>query len=622
MNIVISILKQFLFWLLLFFFLRIIFLIYNQGILAVEEASFGEIIKSFWYGFRTDIASVCYLLVIPSFILIVQQFKPWAWLNFANKFYYIIMLMLYALITVGELGIYPEWKTKLSAKALLYLQRPDEAFNSISLSQVLSLIGLAIFITFGSHYLYRKYFFTPVARKSNNWIMKIAFSLLILPVLFLGIRGGISPIPISPSAAYFSQHSILNHTALNSGFNLAISMLEYNKFRYKNPFENFSKAEAEQIVGDFMRVEKDTTINILNTQCPNIIIVLLESWSADLIESLGGKPGITPEFAKLEQDGILCTHHFTSGSRSQQALSAILGGFPAIPLTTVTENASKYSQLPSLSKSFNEEGYYSSFYFGGQLVYGNMKAYIYYNEFDKIFEEKDFDAGIPHGRLGVHDEYLFAKHLEDLNEMPQPFFSIAFTSSSHSPYDHPMENVIDWGGNENDFINSAFYSDKQLGTYLREAKKQSWYPNTLFILVADHSHNTYRNWPLESFDYHKIPLLFYGDVIKNEFKGERIGKIISHSDLPKTLLKQVGIPAEEFKWSRDIFNPYTPEYAFFELHYAYGWKQPQGSYVYSWDWKKYYEYKFVPGTTKQEEDKIIKNGKAYLQVLFQEFLDM
>jgi len=620
--IIISLFKQIIFWLLFFLVLRFIFLIYNQSILAIEEVSGHGIFKSFWYGIRTDFASISYIMVMPVIIMIFQQVWNLKWLNKVNLVFQSLMILVYSLITVAELGIYPEWRTKLSAKALLYLRRPDEAVNSISVNEFMSLLGLSLLLAAGGIYVFRKYFFTGIEKKPRKKLYTVIFSLIVFPLILMGIRGGVQPIPISPSAAYFSKHSILNHTALNSGFNLAISLLEYNKFSYDNPFKFLPEEEAKQRVANLFIVEKDTTISVLKTQKPNIVIILLESWSADLIESLGGEPGITPEFAKLEKNGILFTEHYSTGSRSQQAMASVLGGFPAVPFTTITENASKYSKLPSLTKLLKDEGYYSLFHFGGQLTYGNMKAYTYYNGFDKVVEEYDFPGDISRGRLGVHDEYLFSRIISDYNEVEQPFISMMLTLSSHSPYDQPMEDIFDWGGNENAFINSAYYTDRELGKFLREAKKQDWYSNTLFIIMADHSHNTYRNWLLESFNYHKVPLFFYGDVIKDEYRGNKIDKIVYNADVPKTLLNQMGVKADDFVWSKDIFNPYSAEFAFFELHYAYGWKERNGCFVYSWDWNHYYEDEMEPGLSENEKEQLNDNGEAFLQVLFQEFLDM
>lgn len=84
----------------------------------------------------------------------------------------------------------------------------------------------------------------------------------------------------------------------------------------------------------------------------------------------------------------------------------------------------------------------------------------------------------------------------------------------------------------------------------------------------------------------------------------------------------MAIPSEQFGWGKDLFNPYSPEYAYFELHYAFGWKRPAGEFVYSWDWDYYYQFNIDTAASQLEKEQLVDEGKAYLQVLFQEFIDL
>jgi phosphoglycerol transferase MdoB-like AlkP superfamily enzyme len=355
---------------------------------------------------------------------------------------------------------------------------------------------------------------------------------------------------------------------------------------------------------------------VLTTDRPNIVLLILESWSADLIESLGGEPGITPEFHQLEKEGILFTGLWATGPRSEQAMSSIFGGFPAHPISSITVQPDKFSKLTTITHKLIAQGYHTSFYFGGQLIYGNIRGFILHNGFERITELENFGNDVKKGKLGVHDEFVLARQLNDLNKEKEPFFSALFTLSSHSPYDQPMEEVLHWGQNEKQYINSAYYTDHSLGEYFRNARKQPWFKNTLFILVADHSHNSYRNWPFTTPMYHKIPLLFLGDVIKDEFKGTTISKLANQPDIASTLLHQLNIGAEEFHWSRNLFNPYSPEFAYFSFEEGVGWIRPAGHFVYDARVKHFNELS-LPDASK---DSIIREGKSYLQAVFEEYM--
>jgi phosphoglycerol transferase MdoB-like AlkP superfamily enzyme len=179
-----------------------------------------------------------------------------------------------------------------------------------------------------------------------------------------------------------------------------------------------------------------------------------------------------------------------------------------------------------------------------------------------------------------------------------------------------MEEVLQWGDNERKYINSAYYTDRSLGEFIEKARKQPWFKNTLFIVVADHSHNSYRNWAFTTPFYHRIPLLFFGDVIKPEYKGMKINKLSNQNDLATTLMHQLEIPADEFHWSRNLFNPYSPEYAYYSFEEGFGWVRPSGHFVYDAGINHYHE-ESIP---TQYHDSIIREGKSYLQAVFEEYM--
>ncbi|MFK5855163.1 MAG: sulfatase-like hydrolase/transferase [Bacteroidota bacterium] len=618
MRIIISLVKQFVFWILIFVVARAVFFVYYSGVLKIENIDVSDVFASFWHAIPLDIATASYIIVIPFLILLIQSFYSTKWLNYLNLVYTIIILSVYLLITTSEIGIYNEWKTKLQYKALLYFSNPNEIYKSSETSVFFILIFIYL-IQFGiGYWVYKRFVFIKIEKSNRSFVFSGLFLFITSVLIFLGLRGGIGEIPITQSSSYFSKHNFINLASINSGYSLMISTLENYEFKDANPFEFYDPQEAIKRVKQLHKVDKDTTIYILNTNRPNIVILLLESWSADLIYSLSGTEGITPQFHKLESEGILFTDFYASGNRSEQAMSAIFGGFPSTPITAITHNLDKILKLPSLTKTLEKEGYSTSFYFGGQLMYGGINSFISVNGFDVIKEESDINDELPRGKLGIHDEYMLDEQLKDLKTEQQPFFSVLFTVSTHSPYDQPMDDIISWaeGDSQNDFLNSAYYTDRSLGEYFEKARKQSWYSNTLFILVADHSHNTYNNWSVDSKEYRRIPLLLYGDVIKDEFQGVKIDKIGSQTDIGVTLLSQLKIGHEDFFWSRNLFNPTTPDFAYYEATDGGGWVTPNGYFVY----KKVIEGHPIMHIEPQLKDSIIMDGQSYLQEVFRQFM--
>ncbi len=617
MKILSSLIKQLVFWLLYFVIIRIIYLLYNLNFVLAEEVNFWEVISSFYYALNLDIATACYILLIPFIILVVQSFYSPSWINNINKIYTLIILILFSLITTAELGVYEEWKTKLHYKALTQATHPSEIYNSTETYIFFILLGIFIIEVYGSFYIYRKFFFSKLIKLKRKIIFSILFFLIMPVILVIGMRGGLQEIPINQSQSYYSKHNILNLAAVNSGFNLYISVFENLKNFGKNPFQFYDDKVAEDRVNKIYEIPKDTTVKILKNINPNIIFLIMESWSADLIESLGADSIYTPEFHKLEKDGLLFTNIYSPGSRSEQGMASIFSGFPSHPISAITVQPDKFVGLPSLIHIFNDKGYSSSFYFGGQLIYGNIKSYIIYNNFDKITEVYDFDSNIPKGKLGVHDEFVFDRMLNEINESKEPFLSAFFTGSTHSPFDMPMKIKQLRDDNFNLYVNSAWYTDSCLGDFMQKAKRQAWFDNTLFIIVADHSHHSYKHHPYHSKEYHKIPLMFYGNVIKDEYKGKTIGKLGIQTDIATTLLKQLDIDTSVFHRSKNLLNPYSPDFAYVAFEEGIGWITPAGDFFYDNRFDHYYRNSFDSAI----KDSVVKDGKAFLQTIFREYME-
>lgn len=609
--------KHLLYWFFVFAVGRLIFLSYY---FPTIKSGIGEIFASFLYSFTLDLSTASYLLIVPFLIILLSYIIP---IN-RNRILYIAAIPLtfiFNLITAAELCLYAEWGTKLNLKGLSHLAHPSEVFYTATTSQIMIFLVAVSAQTWASLWFFKTLFPQETISRSIPEKRKIPFALFFTVCssvfIVLGLRGGLRQIPVNQSDCYYSSENILNLAAVNSAWNLLHSITENPGITKVNPYVLLDVKEASSIVTELHAPEKDTTIYILKNAKPNIVLIILESWSADLIPSCGGDSGATRNFEELAKHGILFTNAYASGDRSDQGMASIFSGFPAQPLTTVIAQPDKFPKLPSLVKKMKEQGYHTSYYFGGQLSYGNIKGYMMSNEMDRIIELDDFDGSIPTGKLGVHDEHVYARQLEELNNTKQPFFSSIFTSSTHSPFDMPLKKFpISWGKNENPYVNSMYYADSCLGDYFRKAALQPWFDNTLFVLVSDHSRNSHRNWEFISPMYHKIPIMLYGKVLKDEYQGMKIDRIISQNDISKTLLTQLRVGSKEFTWSRNALNPYQKPFAYYSFINGLGWVTPEGYYTYDYDLKKYYHNTYPDQQTPE-----IMNGKAYLQVMFQQYLD-
>ena len=616
-----TLLKMMAFLLVLFASMRIVFVMKYWSLVTVDEIPFGEIMKGFWSALPLDIATASFMLALPAIYMFVSYAVDKETLFAPLRWYFYLMVAVYNLAAFGDIGIYGEWRTKLSYRALLYLQNPSEVINTAETEHTLLLIVLWSVFTVFFCWLYTKLVepdFTELEEKEdykpNVYVLSGSF-VLVLGMLFLGMRGGLNEIPITSSKVYYSSHKFANEMCVNPAYYLVENILNSKKVETRAHFNYMDMESAKRRTEGLHEFACDSTVNILKIERPNIVVVLLESWSADLIESLGGEPGITPNFRELEKEGLLFTNIYASANRSQHAMSSLFGGLPGMPVTTITNHPDKYYAVPSLVKKMDSVGYHTSFYFGGELNYGNILSYLRYNEFDEIVEGKDINEGFFKGKLGYHDTDVMPWYVEQLSRYEQPFFSTLFTQSSHSPYDYPkIFEEIEWPAIEKQYVNSGYYTDIAIGMFMEKAKQQEWYDSTLFVFVADHSHATYKNHRMESFDHHKIPMLIYGEPLQDSLRGMTFDKICGNTDLPATILAQLGMKHDEFIWSKDVFGKCYKPFAFFELNNGLGWKTPEGEFVYSNT--GIYIKNTLPEAVR---DSVVKDGKAYMQYHFDLF---
>lgn len=615
---VIYLVKILIFLLVMFATMRVVFIVNYWHLVNVDMVPFMEIIKSFFKALPLDIATACFIMALPALVLFIgmcfNRNINYRWM----RWYFYIIIASYVLAVMGEIGIYGEWGTKLSAKALAYLENPSEVINTASTQQTVLLISLWACFTLLFCWWYVRWIEPSkiiLHERKIDWFMYPALFILTFGMIFIGMRGGFGEIPISTSSGYFSNYKIVNIMTVNPVYNLAENLTNDRKVKDNAHFNYMDFETAKAVTEETHKVECDSTVNILKTERPNVLIVLLESWSADLIESLGGDPSITPNFHELEKEGLLFTNFYASANRSQQAIASIVGGLPGLPVTTITNHQEKYYAIPSIIQPLDSLGYYSSFYFGGELNYGNIMSYLRYNEFDRIIEGKDVTEHFHKGKLGIQDTDMLPWAAKDINSQPEPFFTTIFTLSTHSPYDYPkIFDELEWPQLEKVYVNSAKYTDIAIKLFMDRAKQQPWYDNTLFLFMADHSHPSYKNYPLESFEYHKIPLLVYGEPLQNSLRGTTFDKICGNTDIPATLLAQLGVNHDEFIWSKDVFNTCYKPFAFFELYSGLGWKTNEGEFVITTN-------NTVVKNTFQEDksDSLTRQGKAYMQYHFDLF---
>ncbi len=614
--------KIYLLFMFSFIMFRTIFFIYFHDKIALTHNIFSEVIGSYWHALVVDTSGAAYASIIPFFLILFYSLVRLPLFKYLLKFYIYIMLLVISFSYIAELGVYNEWEEKPDFQVLNYLSHPDEILNSNPWLYTILLtfiLLVALFILFKA---VEKVFKKSMVPTKKCYAVTLAFFVVMPVVVVIGARGGVSSAVVAQADAYFSKQKIYNDAAVNTAYNLLKTTLNaQDVLTTKNPYTvKMDTKEKEEMVSRLISTNPEcNTTKILTTTRPNVVLIVLESWAGDFIDDDPKLRSVIPNFLKLSEEGILFRHAYGSGSLSHEGLPAVLSAWPDLFNVNISEFSSKHTKLPSITESLMQNGYRESmFLYGGQLRYGNLTSFIYKNKFQTIEEYKDIpsvdDEGV-NGRLGLHDGYMFNYLREKISKAKTPFFASMFTLSSHSPYDQPMQDVIKWAGGDNGFFNSVYYTDKSIGEFIASSKKESWYANTLFIFVADHSHHTTLAWNRNDPRWHHIPMMFYGEVIKKEFRGKTVDTIVSQHDIAGTLLSQLDIDHKKFTFSRDVFcSDYEPS-AYFSITNGYGIITPEG----------YIAYDIVNKRTKMHDGNATETlklkGQLYLEKLFQTFLD-
>jgi len=609
-SLVLNFVAHYLLWVTVFLISRIVFLLYHFS--DVSEESFSEIVYAIIIGFKLDFSAAVYFSAMPFLLIFMLYVFRLSVVKKLLLAYYFIVGFGLGLLIFSELELYSAWGYKMHYKVLKHLSNPSEVIGTASFMQIV--FGFVGALIYGGGLLIISNKISEFTSKFN-WKQALVYITLIPVILFIALRGGLNQIPVQVGDVFYSKNNTLNYAATNSVWYFGHSILENTSDIDEAKYQFYTEEEAKSIINDIYNCSDDSIESPLKSNRPNVVYIILESWTADLIEVLGGEKGVTPFFNSLSEEGILFTNFYASGERSDQGIATILSGFPAQPATSIISQTSKYEKLPCINRDLREEGYSSLFVFGGQLNYGNIKSYLVYNQFDKLVEESDFESEDNlHGKLGWQDEVVFPRFLNEINSLKQPFFANAFTLSTHEPFDIPKKDFIDWQGEFPDYINAAYYADSCLKLFFEQAKKQKWYQNALFVLVSDHGHHSHKKHDFFSPEYRKIPLLLVGDAIKDKLKGVKIDVPKSQSDISASILSFMGMENSQYTYSKNLLDTTCNPFAYYSHINGFGWIEEDGYAVYN-----ILTENCLHSSSEQFEKKNAQKGKAYLQVLMDDY---
>jgi phosphoglycerol transferase MdoB-like AlkP superfamily enzyme len=374
--------------------------------------------------------------------------------------------------------------------------------------------------------------------------------LIIFAFVILG-RGGFQLKPIGViAAARYTQPEYMG-LVLNSPFTVVKTM-------GRNALHNPNYYDDEQVNQMY------TPLHQFNKQVhfkkKNVVVIILESFGKEYSGFLNDTVGYTPNLDSIMQKGLTFTQAFANGKRSIDALPAIISSIPCVMDNAFITSLYNSNRIQSIGEILKNEGYQTSFYHGGTngtmgfdnfIKLAGISSYYGLNEY---VDRADFD-----GNWGIFDEPYLNYFCRQISQMQEPFFTSVFTLSSHHPYTIPEQyaGVFPKGSLVNQ--ESIAYADFALGKFFKQAEKQSWYANTLFVLTADHTAQADASFYKTNVGKYAVPIVFYapGDTLVRGLSDQ----VCQQTDIFPSILDYLGYSKPFIAFGNSVFNEKSPQFA-------------------------------------------------------------
>lgn len=564
----------------------------------LSDATRAERALSLLYGLKLDIAIAGYLTIIPALMLLLRERRG---LKLLWNAYFIVIAAIYALAIVSNLGLYGPWGFPLDYTPVLYLTTsPADAMASVTLLQMLAAVAGIAVIT-AAVYLARPQYCVAKAKpyRIATFILTVA---LILP-----IRGGVGTGTNHTGTVYFSKNMRLNHAAVNPVFCFIESASHQTDLASLYRFMTDEEADALLCkLNQRTDSTEDGRRDSLFLRRPNrIVMVILESFSTQLMKEAGLVEGVVPQLEQLSREGIYFTEFYCNTMRTDRALVSVLSSIPAFPTYSLMDQPRKNAALPSLASALKDDGFHTYYYYGGDTNFSNMRSYLVAAGFQNIVSDKSFPKKLQTGKWGVADGPVFDRAAKEfIATRGERSFSVVQTSSSHEPFDVPDHHTINDGA-----LNAFHYADSCLGSFVAQLKGSNDWEETLVVILPDHQGCFPPEMDNYSLNHYDLPLIFTGGVVRKPY---RVETLCSQADITATLLGILGLGHEEFPWSKDIFDAGAPHYAVFAVPDAVGMVREEGSVI----WDNSSQRAVLSTYPQQEEEQALRTLKAYYQKLY------
>ncbi|WP_332452719.1 LTA synthase family protein [Chryseobacterium aquaticum] len=548
------------------FIIRIVLMIWS-----LKDLDFNllNILRAFFTGFVFDFTIGCLFLSLYTIYVLVLP-KRWVGSLFDKYFTYFYLTLIFIIIyfsLLAEIPFWDEFGVRFNFIAVDYLIYTYEVIENINQSYPLPLIGAVLvgliiltFVLFKKLNVFKKTF-----SDKSSFRTRFLYAFLVLAIaVVLGFL-------MKNKIADFSNNSVVNELGKNGAFSF-VAAFRSNELDYETFYPKLPEKEAYSIVkknllqenqkyatSKYDDISRFTRGN--QEQKPNIILIAIESFSADFLTEFGNKDHITPNYDKLSKESVFFTNLYATGTRTVRGMEALTLSVPPTPGNSIVRRPDN-ENLFSVSSIVQSKNYHPYFIYGGDGYFDNMNTFFGGQGFDIV----DRDRGNPlpdniktqrfsitdqevsfENAWGICDEDLYKqsiKYADKSAKENKPFFQFVMTTSNHKPYTFPAGKIDLPQGDRNAAVK---YTDYALGKFIEAAKTKPWFKNTVFVIVADHCASSAGKWEINIHNHH-IPAIIYN----LPHQQERIDRLTSQIDLMPTLFGYLGWSYNTSLYGKDI----------------------------------------------------------------------
>ncbi len=485
---------------------RLFFLLFNVNYFT--EVGSVSVLKDFFFGLRFDLAAI----IISNIAFISLHFFPFKF--FYSRFYQVFLKILFLVVNIPlllfsciDFGLFRFSAKHATSDAFKIMSFGEDFINTLPemirdfwyVLLVFFILSILLVWSYNQIRIDKK---TAGERVSLSMVIKkLSIHLLGIGLIIIGFRGGIQykPISIITASHYGSSKDV--SLILNTPFTLL-------KTFYKSALTEvtyFPKEEAEKITPVNHQFHHPST-----EEKTNVVLIILESFGKEYIGSMNRYKGYSPFLDSLIHESLVFTNAFANGKRSIEGIPSIVGGIPSLMEEPFITSAYSGNSINSLASLLKKKGYITSFYHGGTNGtmgfdnFTNLAGFDSYYGRKEYNNDKDFD-----GSWGIYDEPFLQNFAQQINNMPQPFYTAVFTLSSHHPYAIPEIYKNKFTEGPLPIHRSIQYADYSLKRFFETASKMPWFDKTLFVITADHTALSEYPFYQNKVGMYAVPIIFY-----------------------------------------------------------------------------------------------------------------